>query len=628
MATLRPLVQISGSVTELPPGDLLVGAVGGSLETISGVVGGGSLQQGTPLSLSVSLAPNPSGIIRVGDSLGLDGYSLQTAQAAISSGTGAFSTSAQALLSGEYASTVASQALASGNAALGAFSSVPYGTVATFTAASTIPSGYPVGLDDTNRVQVLRSTPDPNKVSAETLTSVDSSAGVTSISDIAWDPVNNVFCVAYNRYNSSGYGYALVGSVDPQTKQVTSYTRVVFRSVYLINVNVVYFTNDSRFLIVWAESTSVYAVSAQVSGGGTTLTYGTPVQLGIGGNSCSGVTATYNSVQNRVLVTWTHDLQRRLRAVSVNCSSGVVTAGTPVDGFYDGNQYYSSSAQAVYAGGSHMYAYRSTYDGYPYGISFTVTSTSVTIGSRTNLYSGSVNGNVSVAYNSSQSRWIAAWSQSADVRIATGTISGTTISNVNNGFTISSTTTFNYTSVIYNSYTNRVYIQCLDINPVISFYVVFTQSGAVPSEVYRTTDEGFSVNSPGVKVFPATAITSPSVLLQTLYYLNGYGSGSDIYVRVLDAGAIIDPSKAGKQNFIGVASTAAASGSTVQVRLPGSYIASSPTILASGAFYYLDPSASGYTQTSAEPGFWTGDKTWGPVGLAIDEAKILITDTM
>lgn len=75
MASRRPLVVISGVTSELPPGDTIQGASAGTLVAGSGLSGGGAFTGGT-VTVDVSLAPNPSGLILVGDSLGIDGVAL------------------------------------------------------------------------------------------------------------------------------------------------------------------------------------------------------------------------------------------------------------------------------------------------------------------------------------------------------------------------------------------------------------------------------------------------------------------------------------------------------------------------------------------------------------------------
>jgi hypothetical protein len=86
MTSRRPLVLVSGSFSELPQGDSVVGA-------------------------SVTLVSPASGLYQAGESLGIDG-------SAIASGNAAQVTANTALASGNAALVDASSALASGNAAL------------------------------------------------------------------------------------------------------------------------------------------------------------------------------------------------------------------------------------------------------------------------------------------------------------------------------------------------------------------------------------------------------------------------------------------------------------------------------------------------------------------------------
>lgn len=111
MVLRRPLVLVSGSLSELSPNDTLDGEPFSSavLTAGSGLSGGGVLADG--VKLDINLASNPSGLLFVGDALGLDG----TAQIALASGNAALSVGATALASGNSALTLASSAQASGN---------------------------------------------------------------------------------------------------------------------------------------------------------------------------------------------------------------------------------------------------------------------------------------------------------------------------------------------------------------------------------------------------------------------------------------------------------------------------------------------------------------------------------
>jgi len=88
MATRKPLVVVSGTLSELPPNDYVEGAVlTTSLTAGSGLTGGGSLS--TNQRIDVGLASNPSGLILVGNNLGLDGVAQRTADTALASGNAA-----------------------------------------------------------------------------------------------------------------------------------------------------------------------------------------------------------------------------------------------------------------------------------------------------------------------------------------------------------------------------------------------------------------------------------------------------------------------------------------------------------------------------------------------------------
>ena len=96
MASRRPLVVVSGVTSELPPGDTVTGASAGTIAAGSGLIGGGALSGGT-ITLDVSLAPNPSGLIFVGDALGIDGVVQTVAAAALASGNAALTSAASKL---------------------------------------------------------------------------------------------------------------------------------------------------------------------------------------------------------------------------------------------------------------------------------------------------------------------------------------------------------------------------------------------------------------------------------------------------------------------------------------------------------------------------------------------------
>jgi hypothetical protein len=157
MAERLPLVYVDGGLSQLPPGDSVDGVQLGTLTAGSGLVGGGDLNTGNK-RLDVGLASVASGVIFVGDAIGLDGVAQDLAYQATFSGYAGLQLSQAALASGVAAQAKASTALASGNAALSAAVSYSPNNSVVFTAASTVASGNAVGLDDTGRVQIIQAS--------------------------------------------------------------------------------------------------------------------------------------------------------------------------------------------------------------------------------------------------------------------------------------------------------------------------------------------------------------------------------------------------------------------------------------------------------------------------------------
>jgi hypothetical protein len=87
MATRKPLVVVSGLLSELPPNDSVEGVIlTTTLTAGSGLSGGGPLS--TSQRVDVSLAPNPSGLIFVGNQLGIDGTAQASGNAALAGVSG------------------------------------------------------------------------------------------------------------------------------------------------------------------------------------------------------------------------------------------------------------------------------------------------------------------------------------------------------------------------------------------------------------------------------------------------------------------------------------------------------------------------------------------------------------
>jgi len=211
MVARRPLVNISGLTTELPPGDSVVGGSVGTLTAGSGLNGGGDLS--SAVTVNVSLAPNPSGLLFADGKLGVDGVAGITGAAALASGNFSLSTGTDALASGIACSSLAATALASGNAALADISAIPGGTIETYTAASVVVPGYAVGLDDTGRVQSIRTV---GAAVAPTISSRNNFIGIAQTAAASGSAVQIRLPGSYDQ-NNTGLTPGAVYYVNPTT---------------------------------------------------------------------------------------------------------------------------------------------------------------------------------------------------------------------------------------------------------------------------------------------------------------------------------------------------------------------------------------------------------------------------
>jgi len=213
MAEKLPLVYVDGGLSQLPPGDSIDGVSLGTLTAGSGLVGGGDLNTGTK-RLDVALAASPSGVIFVGDAIGLDGVAQATADTALASGNDGLVVSTTALASGVLAQSEAAEALASGNAALDAAVNFVDSSSLGFTAASTIQLGNPVGLDDTGSVQVVVS-------GSPTVNAQNNFIGVAQAT-VASGASLTVLLPRAIDYNQTGLTPGSFYYVDPTTSGFTS----------------------------------------------------------------------------------------------------------------------------------------------------------------------------------------------------------------------------------------------------------------------------------------------------------------------------------------------------------------------------------------------------------------------
>ena len=625
MVARRPLVNISGLTTELPPGDSVVGGSVGTLTAGSGLNGGGDLS--SAVTVNVSLAPNPSGLLFADGKLGVDGVARVTGAAALASGNFSLSTGTDALASGIAGSQLAATALASGNAALADISAIPGGTIETYTAASAVISGYAVGLDNNGKVQSLNyQSNTSNTFTVNTLsrfyTGTSYGIGDTSTGcGVIYDTINNKFVITYK--NNNQYGACVVASVAGTT--VTSGPEVVYRSATVYYPVVAHDVSANKLIFAYSDnsiSNYGYCIHGTLSGNFVSFAGSSAVSFFAVTGGVAALSILYFPPANRTILLsrsgW--DGAGYLYNLAVSGGSISVAGGNQLVSSmgFTGSLAYSTSDSRYLAAFRDENGYWSCRLGNLSGTTFSQ-------GTRVTLYSGTITGNGSCVYDPDNDKFIVTYQDSftANVNAVPVTITNASTNTITVGYSssiISSSNTFSRT--IYDTAASRAIV--LSNSSTTGRGTVAAISGSTVVDLLGGSpfNWSFGVSSNGWGL-----AYSPDSKNALIAYNNGNNSTSSglAFVNTPLFSEAIYPTISSQNNFIGIAQTTAASGSAVQVRLPGSYDQNN-TGLTPGAVYYVDPTTSGFTTTATQPPVWSGAVNWAPIGRAVNSTTLLLTD--
>ncbi len=325
MAEKLPLVYVDGQLSQLPTGDTAEGASLGSITAGSGLVGGGDLQTGNK-RLDVALASSASGVIFVGDSIGMDGADLVTASAALASGVAGSSASAIALASGVAAQPDANTALASGNAALDLAVNFSSSSSVELTASSVIQAGNPVGLDELGKASVITNVSDANTRSFGSAVVFESDESNHIYS--TYDSTNDRVVIVYQDGANSAYGTAVVGTVSGTS--ISFGTPVVFASGSSVYFSVSYDSTNDRVVITYRNNSgSGHGTAIVGTVSGTSISFGTAVVFGAFSVLYTG--SAYDSTNDRVVIAYTDNNNSNYGTAIVGTVSGTsISFGTAV----------------------------------------------------------------------------------------------------------------------------------------------------------------------------------------------------------------------------------------------------------------------------------------------------------
>jgi hypothetical protein len=617
MVTRRPLVVQDGYVAELPVGDTVTAGTS-TTEVVagSGLVGGGSVSNSPRLDLA--LAPNPSGVIYVGDALGLDGAAQISADIALASGSAAAVLADSALASGNASLATANAALASGNAALALVPTLGGGgggTVARFTAASAVASGYVVGVDDAGKVQSVRAavTDNSNPMSFPSAAVVFESAGVNPTS-ITYDSTNDRVVIAYRDVGNSFSGTAVVGSVSGTS--ISFGTPIVFRSSNSPYISTVYDSTNNRVVIAY-QGNSSYGTAIVGTVSGTSISFGTAVVFESA--SSSWISTTYDSTNNRVVIAYRDEANSNYGTAIVGTVSGTsISFGTAVV-FESANLFYVSATYNA-TNNRVVIAYSDVGNSY-YGTAIvgTVSGTSISFGTAV-VFESATSENISTTYDSTNNRVVIAYSDAGNSSYGTaivGTVSGTSISF--GTAVVFETAVTGFISVSYDSANSKVVIAYKDSgNSGYGTTIVGTVSGT-------------SISFGSAAVFESAASNYNSITYASgpnKFVISYADTANSDYGTAIVSNSLISysytPTLNSYPNVLGVAQSTVASGSTCLVNLPGTLYNDPAASLTPGAFYYANPTTSGITTTSTKPTSWNGQVPWNYIGRAVTSSGLML----
>jgi len=623
MVVRLPVVSVSGLRTELPPGDTIVGASPGNIVSGSGVAVDGAGNLGAVVELDVAIAPNPSGLIIVGNKLANDGSALRTGQTALASGNQALENAEYALASGNAAISVSATALASGNAALVDIAANPAGAVQTFTASSVIQAGNPVGLDDLGKASVITTVTDVNSRSFGSAKVYATTAAVNHV--CCYDTNADKLVTSYLRTSDSN-NLVTVNSVSGKTISNDTEGVVFTQGVLSGRPSMVFDTSTNRIVLVYKDDgNSNYGTCSvgQITGG-TTFSVGTAVVFSSASTSyCSAV---YDSTSQRVVVSYS------LASSGGKSKVGQVTAGgAGADTITFGAENTFSSSNPDYVSSTYdstndrvVVAYRDTSSSnYGYAV----------VGDITGGATNTISYGTPVLYQSTDTRYPALVHDPNEDRTVIyytddSNSNGTArVGTVNAG---TNSISFPVAAVVFSS-GSRDNVAIYD--PVNQRHVIATNETSnndYGASVVGSLS-GNTITFTGTSVFASLAATYPGGIAydpdQDVVIITYKDNSYAVAAIASGPGETPLPTLGGLNNFIGISQSTVASGAAVSVRLPGSPDQNNTGLLA-GSGYYVDPTTSGFTTTSTQPASWSGAVNWGVVGRAVNSTTLLLTDTI
>lgn len=636
MTARRPLVTKDGFVTELPAGDTVsAGFSSSNVVAGSGLIGGGGLHENP--EIDIALPPNPSGLIFVGDALGNDGYAQATADAALASGIDAGTLADTQVVSGNAALFTGVSALGSGNAALEIIPNlVGGGPFDTFTAAGTILSGMPVGVDDTGRVQAVAvdQSLDDNYVTSSGRLLFNDSTDFCVSRPTYIGTYNNAAVVLQGSQKvtvSQSHEYRVVTVSGTSEESITVRSAAGPGGTYIYYCPSTYLPEIDRVAMIYYKASptpGIYGSVGDYNESTGLITWGANTTINTGGGHNYPHIVTVSGTDEVHMIFSQQNTYPRYERYRVN-SNRTWTALYQVNmlsvaSYYHDIAYSPREGQsvAVFRNGSNNYLYATSIS----GDSFTtpVALTDALSNHCTITYLDNVGKYAVHTRLGSPSSGIAFICETSGNTVVRGplfpTTSGAESCNSYGCVVPINTTSNRCVSWVPGNFsdapTTNIRTQLLEVSgmtilPVAQRHVV---SGGVfnPSQSYGAN--GNFINEVDQPLWTAREGS-------TAINLYNIGLGNAIDQEPI-------PTRSGLTNYMGVSQETVSSGDSVLVALPGYMHVGEDGDFSAGSSYYLDPVNSGLTTETSQPRYWGGEVAWNRVGQGVSSSGIMLLNSL
>lgn len=442
---------------------------------------------------------------------------------------------------------------------------------------------------------VVNSDGTVSAVSGSQSTSIGSQVELTGNEQSAYscggcyDTANNKVIYCYVDASNSSYGTAVVGTISGTS--ISFGTPVVFHSGAVLTTefgnSTDYHSGLGKIVVTYSANAIAYQKIGTVSG--TSISFSSAFQP-FSSSNCYSVGACYDSGSGKIIVAGRDGGDsNRLRALVATVSSTSISYGSSVRL----SLVLSRKPRLVSNGsGTVVCLYASTGSYYAYATAMTISGTSVTAGSTTQI-GGSYNSfnRMSIVYCPNVSRWLTSYRHSNRGYLSLLSVSGTTI-------------TTESTLEIPDSDNAEFGVLCYN-DAASTPYYFYALNGSVKMRKITVTSNSISAASrEDVAASPAyitTPVYDPDTEQFAVSTTSSASNGAS-KVQMVDVSNVTTNLTA--ENFIGISDAAYTNGQTATIQIAGSVDDAQSSITA-GQKYYVQ-ATGGVGLTPSNPSVFAG----------------------